>query len=95
MISYGNVVLYRILIFFGNLWMTIASLTSEESTNHFPVYLFNFRLAKYDVIPPSLIRSSEECLEEILVNGEDDIVEVGCDVPEGGRDWGEDFSDVM
>ena len=81
MISYGNVVLYRILIFFGNLWMTIASLTSEESTNHFPVYLFNFRLAKYDVIPPSLIRSSEECFEEILVNGEDDIVEVGCDVP--------------
>ena len=49
-------------------------------------YLLNFSLAKYNIIPPSLIRSSEESLKEVLVNRKDDVIEVCCDVSKGVGD---------
>ena len=68
----------------------------QETTNQFPVnYLLNFSLAKYDVIPPSLVWSSEEGLQEVLVDRKNDVVKVCCDVSKRGRDWREDLADIL
>ena len=68
----------------------------QETTNQFPVnYLLNFSLAKYDVIPPSLVWSSQESLQEVLVDRKNDVVEVCCDVSKRGRDGREDLADIL
>ena len=68
----------------------------QETTNQFPVkYLLNFSLAKYDVIPPSLVWSSQESLQEVLVDRKNDVVKVCRDVSKRGRDGREDLADIL
>ena len=58
-------------------------------------HLLNFSLAEYNIIPPSLVWTSEESLKEVLVDREDDVIEVCSDVSKGGGDGWEDLTDIL
>ena len=58
-------------------------------------HLLNFSLAEYNIIPPSLVWTSEESLKEVLVDREDDVIEVCSDVSKGGGDGWEDLPNIL